>query len=317
MDETIGKKLQLPKIGRTSAYIRNLNGLVSKEINKLNHPKHLNHIPYAQAPLHRISTVENKTAGFMEQNWEGTKALSNEKEYILLPNLPHVIAPENSTLSQLKIPASPQDINPLHDLLGEELVHFLDPNYVTKDDDTDIDYDNDGNISNENPLLKSELALPFLQPITSSVPSQFTVLHHQSVATYQYYHLHARLKEAVYLRVACVPGTSQTKFLRILDLLGKTIIFDVLEWKLGTRLIGCCSEFGQPLNCPFSTPLEASSVIWQIAKFECAAKTDKIIFICENYGSEHGFCAVDSVRLHRSADIFFLEPCQKNLLSTI
>ncbi|KAL6736899.1 hypothetical protein Aduo_007201 [Ancylostoma duodenale] len=41
-------------------------------------------------------------------------------------------------------PAKPQDYNPLTDLLGKELVDFLDPNYETKDDDAaEPDYEDE------------------------------------------------------------------------------------------------------------------------------------------------------------------------------
>ncbi|CAI4226547.1 unnamed protein product [Auanema sp. JU1783] len=92
-----------------------------------------------------------------------------------------------------------------------------------------------------------------------------------------------------------------------------TVIFDVLEWKLGTRLIGCCFV-NDSLECPYTTPSEAGAVLWHVGKFECPVRTQKIVFICENYGTSEGICGLDNIRLHHSSDLFFIEPCQKNIL---
>ncbi|CAI5441339.1 unnamed protein product [Caenorhabditis angaria] len=92
-----------------------------------------------------------------------------------------------------------------------------------------------------------------------------------------------------------------------------TVLFDSLEFSLGTRLIACCLSDGK-LNCPFATQTEQTAIIWQFSKFECPANTSKIAFICENYGTADGICGVDNVRIHSSTDVFFLEPCQKDKL---
>ncbi|EFO86034.1 hypothetical protein CRE_02265 [Caenorhabditis remanei] len=108
-----------------------------------------------------------------------------------------------------------------------------------------------------------------------------------------------------------------------------TIIFDALEFAMGTRLIGCCLADGQ-LTCPFSTPSEQTGVIWTFSKFECPINTSKVLnissssnsihflfqiaFICENFGLAESICAVDNIRIHTSTDVFFLEACQKDKL---
>ncbi|KAK5974342.1 hypothetical protein GCK32_019796 [Trichostrongylus colubriformis] len=96
-----------------------------------------------------------------------------------------------------------------------------------------------------------------------------------------------------------------------------SVFFDVLEWQPGTRLIGCCSDRSRVRQCPFATPVEAGIMLWQSASFDCPAYTTKVSFICENFGLEIGECGLDSVRFHRLSDTFLLEPCQKNLLSSI
>ncbi|CAP23487.2 Protein CBG03164 [Caenorhabditis briggsae] len=53
------------------------------------------------------------------------------------------------------------------------------------------------------------------------------------------------------------------------------IIFDALEFAMGTRLIACCIADGQ-LTCPFSTPSEQTGVLWQFSKFECPINTSKV-----------------------------------------
>lgn len=92
-----------------------------------------------------------------------------------------------------------------------------------------------------------------------------------------------------------------------------TVIFDALEFAMGTRLIACCIADGQ-LTCPFSTPSEQTGVLWQFSKFECPINTSKISFICENFGLTESICAVDNIRIHTSTDVFFLEACQKDKL---
>ncbi|PIC45623.1 hypothetical protein B9Z55_005585 [Caenorhabditis nigoni] len=92
-----------------------------------------------------------------------------------------------------------------------------------------------------------------------------------------------------------------------------TIIFDALEFAMGTRLIACCIADGQ-LTCPFSTPSEQTGVLWQFSKFECPINTSKIAFVCENFGLTESICAVDNIRIHTSTDVFFLEACQKDKL---
>uniref|UniRef100_A0A0N4WR53 VWFD domain-containing protein n=1 Tax=Haemonchus placei TaxID=6290 RepID=A0A0N4WR53_HAEPC len=95
------------------------------------------------------------------------------------------------------------------------------------------------------------------------------------------------------------------------------VFFDALEWQSGTRLIGCCTNRIGIRQCPFATPVEAGVLLWQSASFDCPALTVKISFICENFGVEDGECGLDSVRLHRLSDTFLLEPCQKNVLSSL
>ncbi|CAI2341334.1 unnamed protein product [Caenorhabditis sp. 36 PRJEB53466] len=92
-----------------------------------------------------------------------------------------------------------------------------------------------------------------------------------------------------------------------------TVIFDALEFSLGTRLIACCLSGGQ-LTCPFATPSEQTGILWQFSKFECPVSTSKIAFICENFGLTESICAVDNIRIHTSTDVFFLEACQKDKL---
>uniref|UniRef100_A0A8R1DNE8 MAM domain-containing protein n=1 Tax=Caenorhabditis japonica TaxID=281687 RepID=A0A8R1DNE8_CAEJA len=92
-----------------------------------------------------------------------------------------------------------------------------------------------------------------------------------------------------------------------------TVIFDALEFSMGTRLIACCLADGK-LTCPFATPSEHSGILWQFSKFECPINTSKIAFICENFGLSESLCAVDNIRLHTSTDVFFLEACQKDKL---
>ncbi|KAH7724641.1 Protein Y53F4B.27 b [Aphelenchoides avenae] len=86
------------------------------------------------------------------------------------------------------------------------------------------------------------------------------------------------------------------------------------------KLSACCyTKSKEPLElvCPYETPLDRRPVKWTSAKIWCPVGTTKIMFICENYGREHGVCALDNIRVHREEDVKFQEPCQKNVLATL
>uniref|UniRef100_A0AC35U6F5 MAM domain-containing protein n=1 Tax=Rhabditophanes sp. KR3021 TaxID=114890 RepID=A0AC35U6F5_9BILA len=92
------------------------------------------------------------------------------------------------------------------------------------------------------------------------------------------------------------------------------VVFDVLEWIEGEKLSACCVTPGRLPNeliCPYETPIFLGAIEWKSASIMCPAGTTKIMFICENYGKEKGLCALDNIRLHKTTDSAWLEPCQK------
>ncbi|WKX93466.1 hypothetical protein Q1695_011051 [Nippostrongylus brasiliensis] len=258
-------------------------------------------------------------------------------------------------------PAKPKDFDPLTDLLGKDLVNFLDPNYVSNDaDEEEEDYEEKetagkiGDIAGiskkmftripEVPEIpKQKLAAKF-SPTVVQTPSPLLMFHRpislsppqpcntiggclfdRTMCTYehppgtpitsQFHRLKVGLSNFVRARVP--PGTSTVLQTDTHMMEPHTVYFDVLEWKAGTRLIGCCSDMQGAQRCPFATPAEAGVLLWQGGSFDCPAYTAKIRFICENFGVEDGECGLDSIRLHRLSDTFLLEPCQKHMLPSI
>ncbi|VDN24722.1 unnamed protein product [Gongylonema pulchrum] len=112
------------------------------------------------------------------------------------------------------------------------------------------------------------------------------------------------------------------------------IVFDVLEFTEGERLFGCCFKKdlaphdnifditsllagSRPpeLFCPFATPAHSTSVIWRTARFTCPRGTSKVLFMCENFGTNNGTCAMDNIRVHKLFDVLEVEPCQKDIVA--
>uniref|UniRef100_A0A0N4ZHI2 MAM domain-containing protein n=1 Tax=Parastrongyloides trichosuri TaxID=131310 RepID=A0A0N4ZHI2_PARTI len=95
------------------------------------------------------------------------------------------------------------------------------------------------------------------------------------------------------------------------------VLFDVLEWVEGEKLSACCiTPNRQPseMVCPYETSTFQGPIEWKAARLVCPKGTTKLMFICENYGRTKGVCAIDNIRLHKTTDTAWSEPCQKNLL---
>ncbi|XGW07925.1 hypothetical protein V3C99_010779 [Haemonchus contortus] len=246
--------------------------------------------------------------------------------------------------------AKPEEFDPLTDLLGKELVNFLDPNYVTKDDEEEPDYvDQDLETSTKqarvivrpinrpsNTIVQTptQVQTPsplhvFNRPFSLTPPSpchtyggclfdrsMCSYVHPQEVP-YSNYFMRVKVGYSHFVRARVSPGTTSVLETETNMLEPHSVFFDALEWQSGTRLIGCCTNRVGIRQCPFATPVEAGVLLWQSASFDCPALTVKISFICENFGVEDGECGLDSVRLHRLSDTFLLEPCQKNVLSSL
>ncbi|EYB84551.1 hypothetical protein Y032_0314g2227 [Ancylostoma ceylanicum] len=140
---------------------------------------------------------------------------------------------------------------------------------------------------------------------------------HPEDVPYANHFVRLRVGLSNFIRARVPPGGSSVLETGTNMVESHTVFFDALEWKPGTRLIGCCADITGAQKCPFATPSEAGVLLWQSGSFDCPAHTVKIRFICENFGMEEGECGLDSVRLHRLSDTFLLEPCQKNILSSL
>ncbi|CAD6197720.1 unnamed protein product [Caenorhabditis auriculariae] len=285
-------------------------------------------------------------------------------------------------------PASPE--NPLTDLLGKDLVNFLDPNFVSADDDEPEEEDEELIETKEQkplptPMMpklpmkeivreskkvrtSTKVVIPIVRPklreasepetVTPkiegiarflrrgrplavspthpleqrlpslSVPSSCETLggclferslcHWTAPASVAPQHRFHIQKVGLSSFAQSMVPSGQVSAMETPTLMSEPhlVLFDALEFRLGTRLVGCCSS-ASGVTCPFATSSEETPVVWQFSKFECAAGTIAIAFVCENLGVSDGICGVDNVRIHRSSDVLLLEPCQKNTLSSI
>ncbi|KAK6736650.1 hypothetical protein RB195_019384 [Necator americanus] len=256
-----------------------------------------------------------------------------------IPDSHHLKPPSSGTraMPPPSPPAKTENYNPLAELLGQELVDFLDPNYVSKDDDeAEPDYDEESSIPKQThiPTSPTQVQLPpplsvFHRPLSLAPPQPCNTvggcLFDRSMCSYvhpghvPYANRFTRLKVGLsnFIRARVPPGGSSVLETDTNMMESHTVFFDALEWQPGTRLIGCCADITGAQKCPFATPSEAGVLLWQSGSFDCPAYTVKIRFICENFGIELGECGIDSIRLHRLSDTFLLEPCQKNILSSL
>uniref|UniRef100_A0A9J2PRT8 Uncharacterized protein n=1 Tax=Ascaris lumbricoides TaxID=6252 RepID=A0A9J2PRT8_ASCLU len=83
------------------------------------------------------------------------------------------------------------------------------------------------------------------------------------------------------------------------------VVFDLLEFSEGGKLSACCLK---PQNQPQATIPVGNQIL------SVCNNLNELMFVCENYGRLHGSCSLDNIRLHKTADVLELEPCQKNVL---
>uniref|UniRef100_A0A915DFH2 Uncharacterized protein n=1 Tax=Ditylenchus dipsaci TaxID=166011 RepID=A0A915DFH2_9BILA len=197
-------------------------------------------------------------------------------------------------------PQSLVAVNPFVELFGRDFAEFLDPNFNTS---------------------RYELTEQKLSTGDKSdmIPSTST----KRVKVENSHFIEARIQPgqvAVFEKDVDMADTNYN------------ILVDHLEWsqlqsrytklgKGGEKLSICCFvENRQPFetHCPFESRSEVTedrdALNWKSDKLMCPQHTTKLIFICENYGTELSVCALDNIRLHKQADIEFVEPCQKNEL---
>uniref|UniRef100_A0A1I7UBP9 DB domain-containing protein n=1 Tax=Caenorhabditis tropicalis TaxID=1561998 RepID=A0A1I7UBP9_9PELO len=286
-----------------------------------------------------ISTKGSKIKENLKKQEEKQAYLKNVDQQIAKVvdevNAKQAAAAAASSSAKAIVPALPKTpVDPLTDLLGSEFVDFLDPNYESNDEEETDENDFDNKDGKKPSTTTPHSAIPSTQSSLKSGTAGKAIgkrveTSRKSIDTNGQV-IHKTLKPVEHLPIRPIPTSeSVVKFLPkgkpmqvqaqngVFSLPSQQhqqfIIFDALEFSMGTRLIACCLADGQ-LTCPFSTPSEQTGVLWQFSKFECPIKTSKISFICENFGLTESLCAVDNIRIHTSTDVFFLEACQKDKL---
>ncbi|GMS84684.1 hypothetical protein PENTCL1PPCAC_6859, partial [Pristionchus entomophagus] len=229
------------------------------------------------------------------------------------------------------IPPSPG--NPLTDLLGDDFVKFLDPNYESEDDYKE----EEENGETEEIIVTTSTISTTTNMIRAKNPHHHNpsheILHEtdecstkggclfdrafctytqQEGITHQTPFTLTKIGTSSFAQATVPPNNVSVIETRTKMSKDHVILFDALIFEPNTRMAGCCFHPKNPLSCSYTLP--SLMPVWQTARFDCKPGTTKLMFLCENYSNKPAVCAIDNVRIHLMSDIFFLEPCQKRQL---
>ncbi|KAI1695384.1 hypothetical protein DdX_19600 [Ditylenchus destructor] len=279
--------------------------------------------PLSQQITKRFETTSNKSLPSSEELQPGRAAGLSKKK----GNLPAVVFGEKTAVdfgsSFSQVPVAK---NPFIELFGEDFAEFLDPNFNTTRFEISNEVGEEERTSLQSPYACMTSGGCLFEKSTCGYTNSkvlSTKAAFQRVKVGDAHFAESRIdpgEVAVFETEVEMPDTPHN------------ILFDHLEWserasagkvnlwqKGSEKLSACCFVRNrQPfeLSCPFeSTLMEHSQAGWQPGRILCPQGTSKIMFICENYGSGRGVCAVDNIRVHRKDDAEFLELCQREILA--
>ncbi|PIO76558.1 hypothetical protein TELCIR_01387 [Teladorsagia circumcincta] len=268
-----------------------------------------------------VSTAEtSKPTALLSSVSVKRQAMRPPKRFI--PDMEHSRELVGASVPPMPPPSplsKPEQFDPLTDLLGKELVDFLDPNYVTKDDEEEPGYADEVRCTQDIDFLGVKIYIPQYSPgcFFEDVQLMLFLLHfliafrplslappqpchtfggclfdrtmcsftHPPEVPIPNYFMRVRVGYSHFARARVAPGTTSVLETATNMLEPHTVFFDALEWQSGTRLIGCCSDRTGARQCPFATPVEAGVLLWQSASFDCPAYTVKVSDTTSSFGS--------------------------------